>query len=42
MNVLVGEMKELFVVVFLSVILFHVERQRHVGIEKPFYWGREN
>lgn len=38
MDVLIGEMKELYVVVFSSRILCHVEKQKHMNIEKSLYW----
>lgn len=37
MNELIGEMKELYVVVFSNRILCLVEKQRHMIIEKSLY-----
>lgn len=39
MNVSIGEVKELYVVIFSRATLFHIEKQRRMDIEKPFYWG---
>lgn len=38
MNVPLGEMEELYVVIISSTVLFHIEKQRLMGFEKPFYW----